>query len=157
MGPLFLLQTNKKIRKQKKINIHRVNALSLRNTYGALPAEKSAICRRLQHSQHGFPTPEVTGKASLRCEVTPKSHCCSSLYQRAGEGLSIARTGLFARGLRSVCTARQIAMYELTARYFHRSLFKGDLARSTFCFHLFLIGFAHFCFLVKYEYIRVCT
>lgn len=84
-----------------------------------------------------------------------KSRCCASLYRRGGEGLSIVWAGLFVRGLRSVCTAIQIAMYELTVRHFHRLLFKGDLEKAIFCFHLFLIGYALFCFLVKYEYICV--
>lgn len=134
-----------------------LNALSLRNTDGVLPAEKPTICRSLQHNQHGFPVPEVTGKATLHCGVMPKSRRCASLYQRGGEGLSIVWAGLFVRGPRSVCSAIQIAMYELTVRHFHGSLFKGDPAKAIFRFHLFLIGFAHFCFLVKYEYIYVCT
>lgn len=55
---------------------------------------------------------------------------CAHLSQGEGDGISIVQAGFVCQGPMSVCSAIQIAMYELTARHFHKSLSKGDLGKA---------------------------
>lgn len=113
---------------------------------GVLLTEKPTISRRPQHNQQGFPLPEVSGKALLKCEVTPKS-CSVPIFIR-GEEMRFPLSRLDCLSGTEICLHSYTNSHVWTQLdIFTDHFLKGTLEKLLLCFHLSLIGFVLFCFL----------